>query len=99
MPHYQPSLLARDDTFFGVCQAIGDDFGFHANWLRVAFALALFWNPLGAVAAYAAAGILVATSRLLVREPRMPMPEPAFETEAERAEAGEERQPALPLAA
>ena len=99
MPHYQPSILARDDTFFGVCQAIGDDFGFHANWLRAAFALALFWTPVGAVAAYAAAGIVVMASRLLVREPRVPMPEPAFEAEAVEAETAEERQPALPLAA
>lgn len=99
MPHYQPSLLARDDTFFGVCQGIGDDFGVHPNWLRAAFALALFWNPVGAVAAYAAAGIVVMASRLLVREPRTPMPEPAVEAEAVEANAAEERQPALPLAA
>lgn len=99
MPHFQPSILARDDTFFGVCQAIGDDFGLHPNWLRVAFALALFWNPVGAAAAYAGAGILVMASRLLVREPKVAMPEPVFEAEAVEAEAVEEQQPALPLAA
>lgn len=98
MQEYRPSLPARDDTFFGVCQAIGEDFGFHPNWLRVGFALALFFTPLGALAAYVGAGLLVAASRLIVREPRVPLPQPASaETQAEEA-ARAEAEP-LPIAA
>ena len=96
MTRYQPSLPARDDTFFGVCQAIGDDFGFHANWLRVGFALALFFSPLGAVAAYAGLGLLVAASRLAVREPRVALPEPELEPAAAEDDG---LQTPLPLAA
>ena len=98
MQQYQPSILARDDTFFGVCQAIGDDFGFHANWLRVGFALALFWNPLGAAGAYAALAVVVALSRLAVREPKVPMPEPVLQGDAGEGADTELQQP-LPLAA
>ena len=32
----QTSLIARDDTFLGVCQALGDDLGFNPLWLRLA---------------------------------------------------------------
>ena len=62
----QTNLLTRDDTFFGVCQGLGEDLGINPNWFRVALALALFVSPLGAVAAYAAGGVLVLASRLLV---------------------------------
>ena len=64
----QTNLFTRDDTFFGVCHALGEDFGFHPNWLRLAFALALFWNPLAAVGAYAAVGLVIAATRWLVPE-------------------------------
>ena len=83
------SVFARDDTFFGVCHALGEDFGFHPNWLRLAFALALFWNPLAAVGAYAAVGLVIAATRWLVPNPRIPLPEPegAATVEAEAADA------------
>lgn len=98
MPQYQPSMIARDDTFLGVCQAIGDDFRFHPNWLRVGFALALFWNPVGAACAYVALGGVVALSRLLVREPRVELPEPVLLTDEGESETTEQQR-ALPLAA
>ena len=71
MPTHQPSLLARDDTFFGVCQAIGDDFGFNPNWLRVALPVLLFLNPTLTLAGYAAAGVVVFVSRWFYPEPRV----------------------------
>ena len=71
MESAQPSVLTRDDTFFGVCEAIGEDFGLNPIWLRLGFALALFFNPLAAVGGYAAAGIVVAVTRWIVREPRV----------------------------
>ena len=70
MQSSQPSLLMRDDTFLGVCEALGEDLGFHPNYLRVAFAVALLWNPVAAIGAYAVAGAIVAFSRLVVRDKR-----------------------------
>ena len=64
------SLLARDDTFFGVCQALGDDFGFNPNWLRAALAVALFASPLAVLIGYCVAGAIVALSRWLAPDPR-----------------------------
>ena len=71
MPTAQTSLFARDDTFFGVCQAIGDDFGFNPNWLRVTLPLLLFFNPVATLAGYAAAGVVVFVSRWFFPEPRV----------------------------
>jgi phage shock protein C len=83
----QPSLLARDDTFFGVCQGLGEDLGFNPNYLRVALALLLFWTPIGALAAYAGAGAVVAVIRWLV-------PNPAFASAAAGEPALQETAPA-----
>ena len=63
------SVFARDDTMFGVCEALGEDFGFNPNLLRVLFGIGLFWGPVTAIAAYAAAGALVSASRWLVPNP------------------------------
>ena len=103
---YQPSLIARDDTFLGVCEGLGEDLRIPSSLLRLGFAIALFFNPLAAVAAYLGAGVVVALSRLIAPNPRMSVPEPEAQAEAQaqaepaRAEqAEEESQPALPLAA
>lgn len=56
-------LHRRNDTFLGVFEAIGEDFGFHANWLRVSFALLFFFFPVQAVAGYLALGAVVFLSR------------------------------------
>ena len=65
------NVFTRDDTFFGVCQALGDDFRFNPNWLRLALALPLLWNPLVSFGAYAALAVLVLFSRLVVPNPRV----------------------------
>jgi phage shock protein PspC (stress-responsive transcriptional regulator) len=78
----QPSVFARDHTLFGVCEALGEDLGFSPVFLRIAFAFALFFSPLGALAAYAALGVLVAFTRFVA-----PVPRRAAEPEAETAEA------------
>ena len=64
-----PSLLTRDDTFFGVCQALGEDFGFNPLWLRLALGGLLFWNPVAVISAYLVAGVLVAAIRWFVPNP------------------------------
>jgi phage shock protein PspC (stress-responsive transcriptional regulator) len=63
MQNSQVSLFARDDTFFGVCEALGQDFGFHPNWLRVALAPLLFLNPVATIGGYLGAGLLIAVTR------------------------------------
>ena len=65
MKRKQPSLFTRHDTFFGVCEALGQDFHFNANWLRIAFAVALLLSPIGSVAAYCGLGLVIAVSRWL----------------------------------
>jgi phage shock protein C len=59
------NLLLRNDTILGVCEAIGQDFGFNPNWLRVAFCAPIFWNPALVVGAYLALGAVVAATRFL----------------------------------
>ena len=44
----QPSLFRRPDTFFGVCEALGEDFGFNPIFLRVTFAGFLLLEQYGA---------------------------------------------------
>ena len=63
------SVIAREDTLLGVCQAIGEDFGFNPLYLRILFAVVLFWSPIGAFAGYAVLGAIVAFSRWLAPVP------------------------------
>ena len=59
------ALPLRNDTFLGVCEAIGGDLGFNPNWLRVAFGFLILFNPMVAVGAYLALGIFVAVAHWL----------------------------------
>ena len=59
----QPSLLTRPDTFFGVCQGIGEDLGIHPNLFRVSFGMAFFFAPLMTLATYFALGLVVGATR------------------------------------
>ena len=83
----KPNLFTRDDTFFGICQGLGDDLGISPDILRIAMALGLFWSPLGVAAAYAGAGVLVLAPRRIFPAPvaREPVaaPAPAAADEAE----------------
>jgi phage shock protein PspC (stress-responsive transcriptional regulator) len=87
MDSTRPSLFNRPDTFFGVCEGLGQDLRIHPNILRVALAGLLFWSPAAAIGAYVAAGALVALSRWLV-------PDLADEAQpAEMAQAAAEGEP------
>lgn len=66
----QPSVFARDHTIIGVCEALGEDFGFNPVFLRIAFSLGLFFSHWGAIAVYAGLGLLVAFTRFAVPNPR-----------------------------
>jgi phage shock protein C len=81
----QSNVFTRDDTFFGICQALGEDFGFSPNWLRLAMGVGLLFAPLATLAAYAGAGVLVVLSRLIAPDPRRAAPAAA----AEAVEAAE----------
>lgn len=65
MQQDQTSIFGRSDTMLGVCQAIGDDFGFNANYLRVALAIAVVFNIEYAAMAYIALGAVVLATRLV----------------------------------
>lgn len=62
-------LPLRNDTILGVCEAIGQDFGFNPLWLRLAFIAPLFWQPVYTIAAYLLVGVVVAISRYFFPRP------------------------------
>ena len=63
------ALPLRSHTILGVCEAVGEDFGFNPTFLRVPFAALVLWSPLMAFAAYLALGAVVFASRLLFPKP------------------------------
>ena len=70
MQESQSSVFARDDTFFGVCEALGEDFGFNPIFLRITFAGFLLWKPVEVVVAYLIAGLVVGLVRWAFPNPR-----------------------------
>jgi phage shock protein PspC (stress-responsive transcriptional regulator) len=66
----QPSLIARDHTLLGVCEALGEDFGFNPLFLRVPFAALLLWNPVAVIGTYLAAGVVVFLTRWISPNPK-----------------------------
>ena len=62
-------LPLRNDTILGVCEAIGEDFGFNPLWLRLAFIGPLFWQPALTIAIYFGLGVVVAASRYFFPRP------------------------------
>jgi phage shock protein PspC (stress-responsive transcriptional regulator) len=61
----QIALPMRNHTILGVCEAIGEDFGFNPTLLRVPFAATVLYSPTYAIIAYFVLGAVVLTSRLL----------------------------------
>jgi phage shock protein PspC (stress-responsive transcriptional regulator) len=90
----QVALPLRAHTILGVCEAIGEDFGFNPTFLRVPFAASVLWSPLWAIVAYFALGAVVLLSRLLF--PKAETSAPAIEQSYVEANTDE---PKLPLAA
>jgi phage shock protein C len=66
----QIALPLRSHTILGVCEAIGEDFGFNPAFLRIPFAASVLYSPLYAVIAYFALGAVVLGSRLLFPKAR-----------------------------
>jgi|SRR5829696_1513928 len=65
----QPALPLRSDTILGVCEALGQDFGVNANYLRVALASMVLWNGFVAAGIYLSLGLAVALSRWIYPRP------------------------------
>lgn len=63
------NLFFRDDTIFGVCEGLGEEFGFNANFLRVPFAAGILWNPVAIVGIYLALGTALAFARWMYPKP------------------------------
>ncbi|MGI8705650.1 MAG: PspC domain-containing protein [Sphingomicrobium sp.] len=59
----EPALPFRGDTILGVCEAVGQDLGFHPNWLRIPFGALLLWNTMAVIGAYLGLGCIVALAR------------------------------------
>jgi phage shock protein PspC (stress-responsive transcriptional regulator) len=59
------ALPLRPHTILGVCEGLGEDFGFSPVFLRVPFAASVLWSPTMTMAIYFALGAAVLVSRLL----------------------------------
>jgi phage shock protein C len=66
----QVALPLRSHTILGVCEAIGEDFGFNPVFLRIPLAACVIWSPTFAFGAYFALGAVVLVSRLLFPKPQ-----------------------------
>ncbi len=66
MQNASSRLFDRPDTLFGVCEGIGQDFGFNPLYLRIVLGVSLLWNPVAVVIAYVVLGAAVLVSRLIV---------------------------------
>jgi phage shock protein PspC (stress-responsive transcriptional regulator) len=78
------ALPLRSHTILGICEAVGEDFGFNPVFLRIPFAASVIWNPMIAIGAYFALGAVVLASRLLFPK----------EGSGSSAEAGDVQSPA-----
>lgn len=57
-------LSTPKDNLLGICNALGEDFGFNPLWLRLALGAAFVIQPIGVVVGYLALGLVVLVSRL-----------------------------------
>ena len=71
------ALPLRAHTILGVCEGLGEDFGFNPIFLRVPLAAAVIWNPLAAFGAYFGLGAVVLASRLLFPRAKRTVSPPA----------------------
>lgn len=98
MENETTNLFRRRDTFFGICEAVGQDFGFNPLWLRLAFVAPLFFFPVQTFIGYFGLGGLVVASRLLFPANKAPIASPALNAVA-TIERADEADKALSLAA
>jgi phage shock protein PspC (stress-responsive transcriptional regulator) len=70
MQQNEVALPMRAHTILGVCEAVGEDFGFSPVLLRIPFAAGVLWSPTLTLAIYLALGAAVLASRLLFPKPK-----------------------------
>ena len=63
--HAAAAESPKPDNLFGVCAALGEDFGFNPLYLRIALSAGVLWNPLAMLGIYVALGAVVLATRLL----------------------------------
>jgi len=68
----QVALPLRSHTILGVCEAVGEDFGFNPVLLRVPFAAMVLYSAVWAIGGYFALGAVVLASRLLFPKAKTP---------------------------
>jgi phage shock protein C len=78
----QQTLFSRHDTFLGICEGLGQDFRFNANYLRLAFALGLLLSPVATLASYVAMGVLILVSRWIFPSHRAEADQPLVQATA-----------------
>lgn len=88
------ATAAPRDNLFGICAALGEDFGFDPLWLRLGFAVALLFSLEKVLLAYVVLGVLVLVSRLLFPNRRRAVATDVAATVANEAEEEEYRQAA-----
>ncbi len=98
MANETSNLFNRRDTFFGICEAVGQDFGFNPLWLRLAFVAPLFFFPVQTFIGYFALGGVVLASRLLFPAKSVAPAAPAL-TAVENTAQPNEKAEAFALAA
>ena len=59
------ALPLRSQTLLGVCEALGEDFGINANFIRVPLGAIVVFNVWAAVGVYLGLGVIILASRLL----------------------------------
>lgn len=64
------ALPLRSHTILGVCEGIGEDFGFNPTFLRIPLAAIVLWNITWAIGIYFGLGAIVLASRLLFPKPK-----------------------------
>jgi phage shock protein C len=82
----QVALPLRSHTILGVCEAVGEDFGFNPVLLRIPFAASVVYSPMLAIGAYLGLGLVVLASRLLFPKAK------ATEAVTEQQVANEQRE-------
>ena len=77
------SLPLRQHTIFGVCEGIGEDFGFNPIYLRVPLAAMVLWSPTIAIGTYFLLGALVLVSRVVFPRSNAAATQPANRIESD----------------
>ena len=85
----QVALPLRSHTILGVCEAIGEDFGFNPVLLRIPFAASVLYSPMWSIVTYLGLGLVVLASRFLFPNAK---PEQAETIVAETSPANEQRE-------